>query len=871
MKKCIAFLAFFSFCLSLSSQSLYKVAFEEKVQSSSLIIEGRVVEKQSFWNPSRTMIFTANKVEIYKVFKGSVQSSTVEIITQGGSVDTESVEASDLLTLEKGEIGTFFCFPDPLKLKSPNGNLLFDVYSSMQGFFKYDLYSKQASAPFVRYTDIKTLYEELVAKTGRPYENLRADFSIDNFSQTQRPQAVSITGFSPTTVNAGATIDPSNNLLTITGSGFGTASGSAAVLFDDANDGTGGTAYTVAYNDPLIVSWSTTQIQLRVPSRAGTGTISVRDDLGAVGNSATALQVRYSILTASFNISGTNITKESNLMNDNGSGGYTILYSTNTAGSGVNLDVSPIKQTFQRALTTWREINGINFSEGGTTTSQAISASDGLNVVMMDNTNTGVSPLAAGVLAVCYSRNSMCGNTSLEVQKTEFDIVIRNSGVSSGTTTFTIGPCPPLASDFNETDLETVLLHELGHALNLGHINDSYEGSFAGQLNPSKLMNYAVVNSVKRVSPDYSAKTGAAYAALQQGNAYGSCGLASGEMTPLAITSESKDDCPISFPATSTPTGTVVAFNLTHATSNKFSDPSYTQIQCNTTGTAITNNAYYAIRTNNSGSLNLSVSSYSTTPSSLTSCTQVYAGVPVTGVRLSLYQVSSCPTAGAFPTAVACRTFTANGALSPITGLTANTNYLIYVDGIENTKANFNLTFSGSVLPIKLSSFYGLNQPSYNEIFWKAEMVQNVRQVILQKSADAIVFSDLTTISNYNEMMNGTAKDFSPHQQTYYRLLTINDDGSTEYSKTISIKRNKTNEIIVFPVPAKEIINVQINSNEKFTLSLVNSLGQVVYRLDNISGNQTIRIPVKKFAKGLYELNILKEDRFIEARKIIIE
>src|SRR4051812_10665073 len=85
---------------------LYEISLEEKVANSSMIIEGKVVEQTSFWNPAHTMIFTSNKIEVYKIFKGKQEGSTIEVLTQGGSVGGDYIEATDLLTFDKGDVGT---------------------------------------------------------------------------------------------------------------------------------------------------------------------------------------------------------------------------------------------------------------------------------------------------------------------------------------------------------------------------------------------------------------------------------------------------------------------------------------------------------------------------------------------------------------------------------------------------------------------------------------------------------------------------------------------------------------------------------------------------------------------------------------------
>ena len=187
--------------------------------------------------------------------------------------------------------------------------------------------------------------------------------------------------------------------------------------------------------------------------------------------------------------------------------------------------------------------------------------------------------------------------------------MIRNDGVSLGAAvTFAFGPCSPFVNSVNDVDLESVLFHELGHAINMGHINDTRQGVGAAVSNPAKVMNFTLNRGLRRISQDHAARAGASYLITPRGVAFGSCSPLS-EMVPLATISEAKDDCPSSFPVVSTPPHTSVAFDLVHATSNSFSDPDYLQVATDGTGTGITNTAYYAFRTNSAGgTLSLNVS-----------------------------------------------------------------------------------------------------------------------------------------------------------------------------------------------------------------------------------------------------------------------
>lgn len=852
------------------TQGLYPVSTEKKIINSTLIVEGKVISRSSDWNSAHTMIYTTSQVEVYKVFKGTLQKNIIDVITIGGAVDGHLIQATHLLELKKNDVGIFFCRPNTIKNAPAAFSSALEVYSSSQGFYKYDLKSKTASAPFIEYTDIeKLLYRDLRNKTGRSPEIKNSTFSIErkvsDFQSDNSVLAPVISSFAPTTAMAGALLDPANNVLTITGTGFGTRSGDAAVLFSNA-DASAGSFITVEHNSPLIVSWSATQIRVRVPTQAGTGPIRVVDNVGNFITTSSSLNILYSVLTADFG--DPYGIKQFTLGNMNNSGGYNIKYGISTANSGVNINTSPAKATFQRALNSWKEGIGANFVEAGTTTLQTVNPDDGENIVEYDNGGTGIGPLADGVLATCFSGITICTNDPVnnQARKTGFDIVIRNTGFSNGSTPFTLGPCPPLSEFSNVVDLETVLLHELGHALNLGHIVDPLQGSGAGTASPAKVMHFSIAYNQRRISLDYASKTGGLYLTTQHDYTYGNCISGEPEMTQLDLVVEPKDECPLTFPVNTMPLFTKINFDLARATSNKFVDPAFNQWKKDGSGSNVTNTAYYAFKTNETGgTLNMEVMNYTTNPAAIAACDPGATGVQPTGVKISIYKVSSCPSAGAFPVPIEYQTFKDNVTLPVVSGLTANSTYLIAVDGIQNTKAVFDIEFTGTSLPVQSTDLNGTIVGDNNELTWTTDPSFEVGQMVLERSEDGVNYEELQEIVGSTQQQSGQYSDTDPFPgANYYRMRVESPTGTIQYSEVVTLNRSDNGGLLVnlstnaaFSQLTVEIIT---DNNEfgTYGATIVNSLGQQVLseRYTVSTRRHVENISLRNLAKGIYYIQV---------------
>jgi hypothetical protein len=454
MKKLLLLFTCFIAFSQLQAQCLmYPVLLSSRLPQSSLVVEGKVISQICFWNAEHNRIYTSNLLDVYKTFKNS-SASYIEVITEGGTVGDKKHVLHPTLELEVGDLGVFTLIPNnqPAQFGKP----VFEAYASAQGFIKYHVEENKATEPFNTYPNISTdLYTSIQQLTGVSYIQIKP---VNPFQQSitagNTTQAVAaITNFTPTTITAGT-----GSVLTINGSAFGTVATASLVGFRNADDG--GSTYV----NPLpteIVSWSNTQIQVKVPDGAGTGNIRVNGS-----NSAGALTVSY----AHINLTSGGYALPTKHI-DQTNGGYVWTYNTTFKAT------TAAKAAFERSMNSWRCNTLVNWTLASGTSAIAASASDNVNIVTFN------SSLSAGVLGQCGNYFSGCGSgASATWFVDELDIQFANN---PGGGTWQYGPTNPSGSQY---DFESVTVHELGHGHELGHV-----------INNSDLMHYAIAaGQVKR-------------------------------------------------------------------------------------------------------------------------------------------------------------------------------------------------------------------------------------------------------------------------------------------------------------------------------------------------------------------------------------
>lgn len=240
-------------------------------------------------------------------------------------------------------------------------------------------------------------------------------------------------------------------MLTITGTGFGATQGNGYVTFE-----TGGGYYDAdAAANFNYTNWSNTSITIEVP-QAQSNRVRVVTNDGTTLESADSLHIRYNLDSEPFSPYG-----YTHLYNNDGGGGY--RFHVNEAIFNVPERLDAVGRTLDDFVCK----TGVNFQLDEEPTSLGWDLGDGQNTISFD---TPDNPLSPGTVGYCNTLWWSCilGDVTFYVAG-EIDVVLNsNFDYNYGTGYPTSG----------NAKFAYVLMHELGHAMRLGHVNEWGESMY---------------------------------------------------------------------------------------------------------------------------------------------------------------------------------------------------------------------------------------------------------------------------------------------------------------------------------------------------------------------------------------------------------
>ena len=167
------------------------------------------------------------------------------------------------------------------------------------------------------------------------------------------------------------------------------------------------------------------------------------------------------------------------------------------------------------------------------------------------------------------------------------------------------------------------------------------------------------------------------------------------------------------------------------------------------------------------------------------------------------------------------------------------------------------------LLPIELISFTAAwkQKGKTAQLNFSTDKESGICCFDIEKSFDGFNFTPIGSITakNITGVQSYSFTDNNAvNKKQFYRLKIKGNSGKIEYSNIEQLQKTTATEILVFPNPTTDILQLQLNAvYGKMNVQILNTAGQTVKQFNDLTvSNQTITIPVYNLPPGNYWLRL---------------
>lgn len=185
----------------------------------------------------------------------------------------------------------------------------------------------------------------------------------------------------------------------------------------------------------------------------------------------------------------------------------------------------------------------------------------------------------------------------------------------------------------------------------------------------------------------------------------------------------------------------------------------------------------------------------------------------------------------------------------------------------ETDSGFFALKFTPPVVPIELQSFEVSPGRVSNQalVSWKVASAVNVREFQLQRSSNGLDFEEIDrsmfdpNMDEYQYLDKNLGSG-----QYYYRLKSVDYDGSFKMSEIRSIKIEDELGLVIFPSASRDIINIEISKDDTWNYSIYNSAGYLVTQ-SSFEG-KNLALSIDDYTSGIYFILLNNKQQKVSSR-----
>jgi len=175
-----------------------------------------------------------------------------------------------------------------------------------------------------------------------------------------------------------------------------------------------------------------------------------------------------------------------------------------------------------------------------------------------------------------------------------------------------------------------------------------------------------------------------------------------------------------------------------------------------------------------------------------------------------------------------------------------------------------------NVFPVTMLSFRVSTLLSDARLEWQTANENQCRSFEVERSRDGIKFTKIGTVDcrNLTSIQNYHYTDLNPGKgRFYYRLKQLDKDGRFEYTVVRKVTFEGNGDIMVYPNPARELIQITHLPNN-CDIRMFDGSGRMVLQTRKVQN--TAQIKVSQLPSGIYQLQIISEKGIIMTKKVQI-
>jgi len=204
---------------------------------------------------------------------------------------------------------------------------------------------------------------------------------------------------------------------------------------------------------------------------------------------------------------------------------------------------------------------------------------------------------------------------------------------------------------------------------------------------------------------------------------------------------------------------------------------------------------------------------------------------------------------------------------------TANTDPEITLTPLTSA-LSYKAFYEESALPVVLTYFDAKKENKKVGIRWETTEEKENDFFEVERSPDARYWTSIAKIdglfSSKGQKKYETADQQPFEGLNYYRLKQVDRDGTTTFSRIISVDMGKIGIVNLWPNPVVDFLHVSIDdlaNGAEFEITDINGISVTKFR--KMSANNAVSIPVVNLATGIYILKIKGHDGSSVSSKFI--